>query len=130
MSYAKLGTLAQPETKEEVSNLPEITSTVDRENYMSKYRVVVVENYASWCGPCKMIVGQLNELYNKYHRDCVCVIVKENAELVLPNSRLKVKPRAVPCFHFYVNGTLVDTIMGADVNKVEETIVRLVSNSN
>ena len=33
----------------------------------------------------------------------------------------------VPCFHFYVNGNLVETIMGADVRKVEETIVQLVS---
>jgi hypothetical protein len=73
-----------------------------------------------------MIIGPLNELYNKYHREGVCVLVKENAELNLPNQRVRVKPRAVPCFHFYVNGTLVDTIMGADVRKVEETIINLV----
>jgi thiol-disulfide isomerase/thioredoxin len=127
MSYATLRTIAPEEQKVETSILPEITSNIDRESYMSKYKVVVVENYARWCGPCKMIVGPLNELYNKYHRDGVCVIVKENAELSLPNQRLKLKPQAVPCFHFYVNGTLADTIMGADVRRVEENIVQLVS---
>jgi len=127
MSYATLKTFAPLEQKEETSTLPEITSESHRESYMSRYKVVVVDNYASWCGPCKMIIGPLNELYNKYHREGICVIVKENAELSLPNQRLKVRPRAVPCFHFYVNGNLVETIMGADVRKVEETIVQLVS---
>jgi len=127
MSYATLRTIAPEEKKLETSLLPEITSHIERENFMSKYKVVVVDNYATWCGPCKMIIGPLNDLYNKYHRESVCVLVKENAELNLPNQRVRVKPRAVPCFHFYVNGTLVDTIMGADLQKVEEKIVELVS---
>lgn len=126
MSYATLRTLSPAEQKEETSILPEVTSNIDRESYMAKYKLVVVDNYAKWCGPCKMIIGPLNELYNKYHREGVCVIVKENAELNLPNQRLRVKPRAVPCFHFYVNGSMVETIMGADVRKVEETIINLV----
>ena len=126
MSYATLRTLSPAEQKEETSILPEVTSNIDRESYMAKYKVVVVDNYANWCGPCKMIIGPLNELYNKYHREGVCVLVKENAELNLPNQRVRVKPRAVPCFHFYVNGSLVETIMGADVRKVEETIINLV----
>lgn len=126
MSYATLRTLSPAEQKEETSILPEVTSNIDRESYMAKYKVVVVDNYANWCGPCKMIIGPLNEIYKKYHREGVCVLVKENAELNLPNQRLRVKPRAVPCFHFYVNGTLVETIMGADVRKVEETIINLV----
>jgi|688.fasta_scaffold00008_231 thioredoxin 1 len=129
MSYATLRTLAPPEQKVETSILPEITSNADREKYLNNYKVVVVDNYASWCGPCKMIIGPLNELYNKYHREGVCCIVKENAELSLPNQRLKVKPQAVPCFHFYLNGNLVDTIMGADVQRVEENIVQLVSSN-
>ena len=126
MSYATLRTLSPAEQKEETSILPEVTSNIDRESYIAKYKVVVVDNYANWCGPCKMIIGPLNEIYKKYHREGVCVLVKENAELNLPNQRLRVKPRAVPCFHFYVNGTLVETIMGADVRKVEETIINLV----
>lgn len=125
MSYATLRSLASAEEKETTSILPEITSSADREAYMSKYKLVLVDNYATWCGPCKMIVGPLNELYNRYHREGVCVIVKENAELNLPNQRLKVKPRAVPCFHFYVNGVLVDTIMGSDMPRVEQTIINL-----
>lgn len=127
MSYATLRTIAPEEKKLETSVLPEITSHIERENFMSKYKVVVVDNYAKWCGPCKMIIGPLNDLYNKYHRESVCVLVKENAELNLPNQRVRVKPRAVPCFHFYINGTLVDTIMGADIQKVEEKIVELIS---
>jgi thioredoxin 1 len=129
MSYATLRTIAPEEKKEEPSILPEITSNLERESYMARYKVVVVDNYATWCGPCKMIIGPLNQLYRKYHREGLCVILKENAELSLPNQRIRVKLQAVPCFHFYLNGTLVDTVMGADVHKVEEIIVELVSNN-
>lgn len=129
MSYATLRTIAPEEKKVEPSFLPEITSHLERENLLSKYKVVVVDNYATWCGPCKMIIEPLNELYKKYHRDTVCTLLKENAELKLPNPRVRVKLTAVPCFHFYLNGTLVDTIMGADVQKVEEKIVQLISSN-
>jgi thioredoxin 1 len=131
MSYATLRTMApQPvESKEIQSNslLPEVNSEQEREQFLSTYRVTVVDNYAKWCGPCKMIVEPLNVLFQKYHRDGVFIMVKENAELSIPNQRLKAKVRAVPCFHFYVNGNLVDTLMGADVGKVEEMIVQLLS---
>lgn len=133
MSYATLRTMApataSTESKEIQSHsvLPEVKSEQEREQFISSYKVVVVDNYARWCGPCKMIVEPLNALFQKYHRDGVFILVKENAESSLPNRRLREKIRAVPCFHFYVNGNLVDTVMGADVNVVEQKIVQLLS---
>ena len=132
MSYATLRTMAPEssvESKETThSVLPEVRSEQEREQFISSYKVVVVENYARWCGPCKMIVEPLNELFKKYHQNGIFILVKENAESSLPNRRLREKIRAVPCFHFYVNGNLVDTVMGADINVVEQKIVQLLSN--
>ncbi len=133
MSYATLRTMAPAsatESKEIHSHsmLPEVGSEQEREQFISSYKITVVDNYARWCGPCKMIVEPLNVLFQKYHREGVFILVKENAESSLPNRRLKDKIRAVPCFHFYVNGNLVDTLMGADVNVLEEKIVQLLSN--
>lgn len=132
MSYATLRTMAPAsatESKEtQQSFLPEVNSEQEREQFISSYNVVVVDNYARWCGPCKMIVEPLNQLFQKYYREGVFILVKENAESSLPNRRLRDKIRAVPCFHFYVNGNLVDTVMGADVNVVEQKIVQLLSN--
>ena len=131
MSYATLRTMAPEsslESKETHSTLPEVHSEQEREQFISSYKVVVVDNYARWCGPCKMIVEPLNSLFQKYHQNGVFILVKENAETSLPNRRLREKIRAVPCFHFYVNGNLVDTVMGADVNVVEQKIVQFLSN--
>ncbi len=132
--YATLRTMAPAsaltESKEIQSNseLPEVRSEQEREKFISSYRLTVVDNYAIWCGPCKMIVEPLNVLFQKYHREGVFILVKENAESSIPNNRLKEKLRAVPCFHFYLNGNLVDTLMGADVSVLEEKIVKLLSN--
>ena len=132
MSYATLRTMAPEssvESKETThSVLPEVRSEQEREQFISSYKVVVVDNYARWCGPCKMIVEPLNQLFQKYHREGIFILLKENAESSLPNRRLRDKIRAVPCFHFYVNGNLVDTVMGADINVVEQKIVQLLSN--
>ena len=131
MSYATLKTMAPAsatELKETHSVLPEVHSEQEREQFISSNKVVVVDNYARWCGPCKMIVEPLNSLFQKYHQNGVFILVKENAETSLPNRRLREKIRAVPCFHFYVNGNLVDTVMGADVNVVEQKIVQFLSN--
>lgn len=131
MSYATLRTMApsaSSEPKEIQSILPEVLSEEEREHFLSSYNVVVIDNYAKWCGPCKMIVEPLNSFFQKYHREGVFILLKENAESSLPNRRVREKIRAVPCFHFYVNGNLVDTVMGADVNVVEQKIVELLSN--
>ena len=131
MSYATLRTMAPAsatESKETQSILPEVLSEKEREHFLSSYKVVVIDNYARWCGPCKMIIEPLNSLFQKYHREGVFILVKENAESSLPNRRLREKIRAVPCFHFYVDGNLVDTVMGADVNVVEQKIVEILSN--
>ena len=131
MSYATLRTMAPVSESKEIQShsiLPEVRSEQERDQFISSYKVVVIDNYAKWCGPCKMIIDPLNVLFQKYHREGVFILVKENAETSIPNRRLREKIKAVPCFHFYVNGNLVDTIMGADVNLIEQKIVELISN--
>ena len=132
MSYATLRTMAPAtiESKEIQSHsiLPEVHSEQEREQFIASHKVVVVDNYARWCQPCKMIIDPLNSLFQKYNNQGVFILVKENAELSIQNRRLREKIKAVPCFHFYLKGNLVDTIMGADVNLVEQKIVELLSN--
>ena len=76
---------------------------------------VLVDLWAPWCGPCKMvapIVDKLAEKYNgkfKFFR----MNVDEN-----PQTAAKYKVMAIPTLIFFKNGEAVDTVVGAVPERV------------
>jgi thioredoxin 1 len=126
MSYATLNSFGNPE-KEVSSIVPEVSNEFEREQYLRNFKVVVINNYASWCYPCKAIIPVYNLLYEQYNKKGICAILKEDVKLKIKNSRAP-PITGVPCFHIYESGILKHTIMGgSDMPLVEETIINLVS---
>lgn len=71
---------------------------------------VLVDFWANWCGPCKMIAPLLEKLAEQYKNELsvVKVDVDQNSE----------KPahygvRGIPTLMFFKNGEVVDTVVGA-----------------
>lgn len=86
---------------------------------------VMVDFFATWCGPCKMmgpLVEQLAEKYSGKCRIAKCDI-DENRELVT-----KFKIMSVPTFIFFKNGEIIQTVTGAvSKNELEEKIEQVLA---
>ncbi|GMF14376.1 unnamed protein product [Phytophthora lilii] len=81
-------------------------------------KLVVVDFSAVWCGPCQHIKPVYHQLSGQYS-DVVFLEVDEaqNRSLI---SALGV--RGFPTFHFYVNQSKVDELVGADPNQLRAKI--------
>ena len=59
------------EALQDINNAPDFTlQTVNDSSYtLSELegQVVLVNFWATWCGPCRMEIPEFNELYNSYH---------------------------------------------------------------
>ena len=77
-------------------------------------KLVIVDFWAEWCGPCKMIAPLLDEIARE-KADAVKVAkvnVDENQSL-----SLKYNIRAIPALLFFKNGQLRDQVTGVTSKK-------------
>ena len=74
---------------------------------------VLVDFYADWCGPCKMMAPIIDELANEY--DGTIKIGKLDVD-TNPDTARKYRVMTIPTMIIYKNGEVVDTLVGV-VNK-------------
>ena len=115
--------------QENRSNVVHINSAEERYKIVSSNNVVVIDYYTEWCGPCKECSPKYDELSLSISKD-KCVLAKENVEKRLGGIPAQI--HGVPCFHFYYQGHFLpnETLTGADMNKVKETIERLINQNS
>lgn len=71
---------------------------------------VVVDFWAPWCGPCKMVAPVLEEISEEY--DEKIRVVKLNTD-ENPEVTQKYGITGIPTLNVYVNGEVVKTVVGA-----------------
>ncbi|HOP50557.1 MAG TPA: thioredoxin [Ignavibacteriales bacterium] len=87
-----------------------ITDETFEKEVMQSELPVIVDFWATWCGPCKMIAPIIEELAKEYDGKVkVCKIdVDEN-----PSVATSFGIRSIPTVLFFKNGQKVDAIIGA-----------------
>ena len=71
---------------------------------------LVIDFWATWCGPCRMMAPIMSELAEKYDGRIVVAKcdVEENDDLAA-----EFGIRNIPTFLFFKNGEMVDKLVGA-----------------
>ncbi|MDR0681136.1 MAG: thioredoxin [Dysgonamonadaceae bacterium] len=95
------------------------------EELLNGEKPFVVDFWAEWCGPCKMISPIVDELAAEYEDQIVIgkVNVDENENL-----SIEYGIRSIPTLLFFKNGKLVDKFVGAILKEtLEEKIKSLLT---
>lgn len=84
-------------------------------------KTVLVDFYADWCGPCKMVAPILEKISNDHSEfDIVKVNVDDNQDLAV-----KYGVMSIPTMAVFKNGQVVNGMVGFSD---EQTIINLVNN--
>mmetsp|Transcript_49705 Transcript_49705/g.161094 ORF Transcript_49705/g.161094 Transcript_49705/m.161094 type:complete len:94 (-) Transcript_49705:174-455(-) len=76
----------------------------------SRHQPVIVDFTATWCGPCQAIAPVFAKLCRKHPGAFFVKVDVDELEEVATSERIT----AMPTFHVYRNGKVVDAVMGAD----------------
>ena len=72
--------------------------------------VVLIDLWAEWCGPCKMMTPVIDELHKEYEGRAVIGKLNVDDNQEVPTTY---NVRGIPTFLLFKNGELKDKIVGA-----------------
>ncbi|KAH8259051.1 hypothetical protein KR038_005373, partial [Drosophila bunnanda] len=82
-------------------------------------KIVILDFFANWCGPCKVCAPKLNVLADQYseHVMILKVNVDENEDIAEDFNIT-----SMPTFVLMKEGEVLDTIIGANMDKLKKSM--------
>lgn len=84
-------------------------------------KLVVVDFFATWCGPCKVIAPKLDEFQNRFSEKIVIIKVDVDE---CEDLAAKYNISSMPTFLFIKNKEVVDQFAGANPDKLQSYITK------
>ena len=102
----------------------QITDTTFDKEVLESNKLVLVDFWAAWCGPCKMIAPVIDEIADEYND--IVKVVKVNTD-ENPSTAALYGIRSIPTLLIFNDGNIVDTIIGAIpkstvINRIQECL--------
>ena len=87
-----------------------ITDSTYQSEVLDSNIPVVIDFWATWCGPCKMIAPIIDEMANEFEGKAkICKVDVDNNQ----NIAVQLGIRSIPTVMIFKGGKVVDTIIGA-----------------
>ena len=95
---------------EDTPSSPLTVSDADIGEIIKKYQTIVIDCWAAWCGPCRMVAPVIEELAKELQGKVVFgkLNVDDN-----PQTSMKHQIMSIPTLLIFKNGDLVDRLIGA-----------------
>jgi thioredoxin 1 len=92
-------------------SMPIAVTDASWENEIEKHEgLAVVDFWAAWCGPCRMIAPILDQLAQEYAGKAKVAKLDVDANI---NVSTRFNVRSIPMVLFFKDGKLVDQVIGA-----------------
>lgn len=116
-TYDKLG--VKPTQNTDQYSVLELKTQEERIQLIQSTKVVCIDIYADWCGPCIQTAPAYSVLATKYNKPGMCAMVKLNWNNVSAEERKNIT--GIPLFVFYLDGQVLPdkNVIGADLKEVE-----------
>lgn len=97
-----------------------VTTQAEFDEALKHSGLVVVDFFATWCGPCKMISPILEKFSQEYS---TVKFVKVDVDQ-LPAIAQEYEVTAMPTIFFIKNGSVVHKVLGAQPQAIKQALVQ------
>lgn len=91
-----------------------VTDSSFHDDVVSAEKPVLVDFWATWCGPCRMIAPMIEELADQF--DGRAIVAKVDVDQN-PQTAMQFGIRSIPTLLFFKDGQVVDQLIGASSKK-------------
>nr|P50338.2 RecName: Full=Thioredoxin; Short=Trx [Griffithsia pacifica]CAA54076.1 thioredoxin [Griffithsia pacifica] len=91
-------------------SISQVIDTSFHEEVINSRQPVLVDFWAPWCGPCRMIASTIDEIAHDYKDKLKVVKVNTDQN---PTIATEYGIRSIPTVMIFINGKKVDTVVGA-----------------
>nr|AYR06304.1 thioredoxin [Renouxia sp.] len=90
--------------------VPEVKDSSFQKEVLESSRLVLVDFWAPWCGPCRMVASVIDEIADEYSISVKVVKINTDEN---PSTATQYGIRSIPTLMMFNKGQRVDTVIGA-----------------